>query len=99
MPDLVELPTYMDRIIGLSNTDGERNVCIGATRVHRPVSCIIYLPFVLVQSKRQGLFAVFEPTGPNIHFFRDDSSWLDDMFTVNVNLGSKLSDWNFDTAC
>lgn len=98
MPDLVGLPTYMDRIIGLSNTDGMINVSIGATRVHSPVSCIIYLPFVLVQSKHQGLFAVFKPTGPNIYFFQGDSSWLEDMSTVDVNLGSKLRDWNFDTA-
>ncbi|KFY04410.1 hypothetical protein V491_09353 [Pseudogymnoascus sp. VKM F-3775] len=44
------------------------------------------------------LFAAFETTGPNVDFFQNDCSWLEDMSSVNTNLGSNASDWNFNPA-
>ncbi|KFY62633.1 hypothetical protein V496_04491 [Pseudogymnoascus sp. VKM F-4515 (FW-2607)] len=40
-------------------------------------------------------FEEFESADPNVDFFQDNGSWLEDM--PNVNLGCNLSDWNFDT--
>ncbi|KFZ01378.1 hypothetical protein V500_00788 [Pseudogymnoascus sp. VKM F-4518 (FW-2643)] len=42
------------------------------------------------------LFAAFEPADPNMNCFQDDSSWLEDMPSVNTNLGWNMSDWNFE---
>lgn len=43
-------------------------------------------------------FEGFASTDPNMDCFQDDSSWLEDLPNVNVNLGSNLNDWNINTA-
>jgi hypothetical protein len=43
-----------------------------------------------------GLFTC-EPAGTNMDFCQDDSSWLEDTLNVNMDVGSDMGNWNFDS--